>query len=220
MKQTVDWHSYWIKERQGFHEGQVNTYLQSHLSLFNLKPGDTVFMPLCGKAVDILWLAQQGYNVIGVEISGIAIKSFFAESSLDYSCKKTGRFTIYCSGQITLLQGDYMDLTAADLEACKLVYDRASIVAIEEFNRQSYVAKMLELIPASTPMLLVTLEYDQQVMMGPPYSVPVKEIESLYSPHYQAEVLTHSEQIDERPRWREIGLQSLLETALKLTGSV
>ncbi len=219
MKQTVDWHSYWVRERQGFHEGQVNTYLKRHLRLFDLTAGDTVFMPLCGKAVDILWLSQQGFNVIGVEISEIAIKSFFDESNLQYSHETAGHFTLYRSGPITLLQGDYMDLTAAHLMDCKLVYDRASIVAIEAFNRQSYVAKMQALLPAGTPMLVVTLEYDQQRMSGPPYSVPVSEIEALYSPHYQVEVLTHAEQIDERPGWRDKGLQSLQESALRLTVS-
>lgn len=174
-------------------------------------------MPLCGKAVDILWLSQQGFNVIGVELSSVAIESFFAESELEYEKKQVENFVVYKSPNITLYHGDFMHIQAQQLEACKLVYDRASIVAIESFNRAAYKAKMLEIIPAATPMLLVTLDYDQDKMQGPPFSVPVDEITSLYQQEYNLELLQTAQQIDERPRWKAMGLDSLLESALRLT---
>ena len=217
MKQTVDWHSHWIRKSPGFHEGQVNSYLQQFLPLYNLQPGDTVFMPLCGKAVDILWLSQQGYHVIGVELSDVAIQSFFEESGIGFEKEELEKLVVYKAENITLYQGDYMNLQDKYLKNCKLVYDRASIVAIESFNRKTYKCKMLEIIPAATPMLLVTLDYDQNIMQGPPFSVPVSEITQLYQPEYKLELLQSSEQIEERPKWRDIGLQSLLESALRLS---
>lgn len=217
MKQTVDWHSHWTRKKPGFHEGQVNAYLEKFLPLFNLKSGDSIFMPLCGKAVDILWLSQQGFQVIGVELSEIAIKSFFEESELAFETVQYPDFVVYKAANITLYQGDFMDIQSAQLNQCQLVYDRASIVAIESFNRESYKRKMLEIIPAATPILMVTLDYDQEVMHGPPFSVPVSEISDLYQPEYQLELLLSSEQIEERPRWRELGLESLVESALRLT---
>ncbi|MBT3722119.1 MAG: thiopurine S-methyltransferase [Gammaproteobacteria bacterium] len=217
MKQTVDWHSHWIRKSPGFHEGQVNSYLQQFLPLYNLQPGDTVFMPLCGKAVDILWLSQQGYHVIGVELSDVAIQSFFEESGIGFEKEELEKLVVYKAENITLYQGDYMNLQDKYLKNCKLVYDRASIVAIESFNRKTYKRKMLEIIPAATPMLLVTLDYDQNIMQGPPFSVPVSEITQLYQPEYKLELLQSSEQIEERPKWRDIGLQSLLESALRLS---
>ncbi len=217
MKQTIDWHSHWTRKSPGFHEGQVNVYLQQFLPLYNLQTKAAIFMPLCGKAIDILWLAQQGYQVIGVELSEVAIQSFFAESGIDFVKVQLDKLVVYEAENITLYQGDYMDLEPEYLVDCKLVYDRASIVAIESFNRKAYQRKMLEIIPAGTPMLLVTLEYDQRIMQGPPFSVPVIEINDLYQPEYQLDILQTSEQIEERPKWREIGLQSLLETALRLT---
>jgi len=217
MKQTVDWHSYWNANRLGFHEGRVNRYLESFLSLYDLNPGDTIFMPLCGKAVDILWLSQQGFKVIGIELSDIAVNAFFHESGLDYERESAGSLQRYYTDSITLFQGDYLQLQAQDLMDCKLVYDRAALVAIEAFNRQSYVNKMLDIIPRRTPILLVTLDYDQQVMSGPPYAVPVAEIEALFESTYQVEILHSAEQINERPRWRQLGLEHLLESALRLT---
>ena len=217
MKQTVDWHSHWIRKTPGFHEGQVNAYLEQFLPLFELNSGDHIFMPLCGKAVDILWLSQQGYHVIGVELSEVAIQSFFEESDLEFVKVEQPNFVIYQAPNITLYQGDFMHIQAQHLTGCKLVYDRASIVAIESFNRKVYKRKMLEIIPVGTPMLMVTLDYDQNIMQGPPFSVPVSEITALYQPEYQLELLLTSEQIGERPRWRELGLESLLESALRLS---
>jgi thiopurine S-methyltransferase len=217
MKQTVDWHKYWEENRIAFHEGQVNPYLKRFLPIYNLQPGDTVFMPLCGKAVDIFWLTQQGFNVIGVELSEIAVRSFFEESELEFSHQQYNRFNLFRSDKISLFQGNYMHLESSDIAACKLVYDRASIIAIESFNRSSYVQKMLEIIPARTPMLMVTLDYDQQVMSGPPYAVSSEEIRQLFAPDYETILLHSSEQIEERPRWRENGLSSLIESALSLS---
>jgi thiopurine S-methyltransferase len=216
MKQTIDWHGFWSRERQGFHEGRVNRFLQRYLPEFGLQAGDAIFVPLCGKAVDMRWLAEQGHPVIGVELSPVAIESFFAESGLPYQRSKEGPFTVYRSINLTLYQGDYMQLEARQLEGCKLVYDRASLVAIEPFNRSSYVAQMRRILPPVTPMLLVTLEYDQDRMDGPPFSVPLDEVRSLYHSGYLVKELEQVEQIDERPKWREIGLESLKERALKL----
>jgi len=217
MKQTVDWHSHWKSDKPGFHEGRVNDYLKQYLSLFELQTGDTVFIPLCGKAVDILWLARQGFNVIGVELSKVAVESFFEESSLEYERQQIGEFSIYTAKNITLYQGDYMQLQANQLVNCKLVYDRASIVAIESFNRAAYVAKMLELIPNATPMLIVLLEYDQTQMKGPPFSVPAREVIELYQAQYRVERLQSEELIEIQAHWKQRGLTSLTETALSLT---
>ena len=216
MKQTVDWHSHWTKKSPGFHEGRVNAYLQQYLPVFRLQPGDTIFMPLCGKAVDILWLSEQGFKVVGIELSQVAVESFFQESGLEITQRETGKLMLYEAPNIALYQGDFMHLKPQTLSACKLVYDRASIVAIESFNRAAYKKKMLELVPASTPMLMVTLSYDQNQMKGPPFSVPVDEITKLYLPEYQVKMLQSCEQIDERPRWKERGLESLIESALRL----
>jgi thiopurine S-methyltransferase len=219
MKQTIDWHSYWRENRTGFHEGQVNPYLERFLPLFNLQPGDAVFMPLCGKAVDMHWLAQQDLRVVGVEISDIAIESFAEESGVAFDCEEDENFKIFKSSHITLYQGDYMNMRAKYLADIRLVYDRAALIAIERFNRESYAEHMLRIIPTRTPMLVVTLDYDQNRMQGPPFAVSPDEIQQLYATTYRSELLSSSEQLEERPKWRELGLTSLVESALKLTAA-
>ena len=78
------WHDRWRENRIGFHETAVNSHLQNYLPGFDLPPGSKIFVPLCGKAVDMAWLAEQGYEVIGIEISRVALEAFFAEQALDY----------------------------------------------------------------------------------------------------------------------------------------
>lgn len=214
--QAEDWLARWRENRIGFHEGGVNPYLRRYINEFKLKPGDRIFMPLCGKAHDIAWLAGQGYEVIGIELSDIAIESFFAEFNLQYQQFRSDRFVMRKSDNIILLQGDYFDLQSDDLEACKLVYDRAALIAIVESSRNRYCSHMQSITPDDCDMLLVTLDYDQTQMSGPPFSVCREEVFSHYQSGYQIQVVEENDVLDEQPRWRTQGLTTLQETVFQL----
>ncbi len=212
------WLDRWKQNRIGFHESTVNQYLQRYLPDFNLNQGDTIFLPLCGKAHDLVWLAQQGYRVIGIELSEIAIESFFSENKLIYQQFESGRFILRKSGNICLIQGDLFDLQREDLSTCKLVYDRASLIAIDKFNRDRYCAHMLSIIAQDTAQLLITLDYNQARMSGPPFSVSEEDVRRHYGPAYSINRLEANDVLDERPRWRDQGLTALTESVFKLTG--
>ena len=210
------WLDRWKQNRIGFHESTVNPHLRRYLPDFNLNPGDTIFMPLCGKAHDIDWIAQQGFQAIGIELSEIAIESFFSEHNLQYQQFESERFTLRKSGNISLIQGDYFDLQREDLSACKMIYDRASLIAIDEANRSRYCAHMLSIVPQATDQLLITLDYDQAQMKGPPYAVSTPEVSRHYASEYSIDALEQNDVLDERPRWREQGLTSLCQTVYRL----
>ena len=112
MVDKQHWLDRWQQNRIGFHEAAVNRHLQKYLPRFALEPGNCVFLPLCGKAHDIAWIAQQGYEVIGIELSAIAIEAFFDEHELEYQRFDSDRFGVYEAQNITLLQGDFFDLAA------------------------------------------------------------------------------------------------------------
>lgn len=213
---TEDWLARWQENRIGFHEGDVNLHLKRYINDFELKPGDRIFMPLCGKAHDIAWLAGQGYEVIGIELSAIAIESFFTEFKLQYQQFQSDRFVMRKSDNIVLLQGDFFDLQDDDLEACKLVYDRAALIAIDESNRSRYSSHMRSITPSDCDILLVTLDYDQAQMSGPPFSVSREEVSKHYQSEYQIQVMEENDVLDEQPRWRKQGLTALLETVFQL----
>jgi thiopurine S-methyltransferase len=217
MVDNKHWLDRWQEDRIGFHEANVNRHLQNWFPGLAPAPGSGIFLPLCGKAVDIHWIARQGFEVVGIELSSIAIEAFFAENSLDFERVETDRFAEYKSENITLLQGDFFDLKHDNLSNCQLVYDRAALIALERHDRPRYYDHMLSILPASCDMLLISLEYDQTEMQGPPFSVPTEEIIQRYRDTFSIHALETSNIIDERPRWRKVGLSALQETVFSLT---
>jgi thiopurine S-methyltransferase len=217
MVDNQHWLDRWQEDRIGFHEASVNHHLQNWLPRLAPPPGSRVFLPLCGKALDILWCAQQGYEVIGIELSQIAIEAFFEENSIACERSASDRFEIYRAEGITLLQGDFFELSADDLQGCRLVYDRAALIAMESNNRPDYYEHMLAILPPDCNMLLISLEYDQNEMQGPPFSVPTDEILQRYREDFSVNLLETNSIIDERPRWRKVGLSALQESVFSLT---
>lgn len=216
MVDNQHWLDRWKENRIGFHEPAINQHLQQYLTRFDLPAGACVFLPLCGKALDIAWLAAQGYEVIGIELSSLAIEAFFEENQLDYERVDSDRFGVYRSGNICLLQGDFFDLSSDDLGACSLVYDRAALIAMAAHLRPRYCEHMLSIIPASSNMLLITLEYDQTAMQGPPFAVLTEEVKQYYSEVFSINLLESNDILDERSRWRDAGLNALSESVFRL----
>lgn len=59
--ETSFWHRRWLNNEIGFHQSEVNPFLLEHFSALQLPPGRRVFVPLCGKTLDIGRLLSQGY---------------------------------------------------------------------------------------------------------------------------------------------------------------
>ena len=49
------------------------------------KSGCSIFVPLCGKTLDLIWLNEKGHTVMGCELSEVAAKQFFEENKIPYS---------------------------------------------------------------------------------------------------------------------------------------
>jgi thiopurine S-methyltransferase len=209
------WHQRWESNQIGFHEGQVNAYLARHYPHLRLAPGKTVFVPLCGKSVDLRWLADQGAHVLGVELSPIAVESVFAEQGLTPRTRKDGAFTVWESEPIRLLCGDFFALAPADLAGVHAVYDRAALIALPPERRADYVAHLDRLLPGARHTLLVTLEYPQEQMQGPPFSVAKREVYTLFA-GARIERLGTQDVLADNPRFREKGLTRLLECAYRI----
>lgn len=209
------WHERWENNLTGFHLDEVNPYLREHWPALNLKAGSRVFVPLCGKSLDLIWLAEQGFEVTGIELSPLAVKSFFAENHLNVERTKIGGIDRWQSGNIRLFCGDFFALTTEILGQVDAVFDRASLVALPAAMRQNYAAKLTE-ITRSAPKLLVTLEYEQSKMEGPPFSVTEDEVKSLYQANYQVKQLSAQDVLADNERFRVRGLDYMNECAYKL----
>jgi len=184
------WHSRWQEGRIGFHQSDVNTFLKTNWATLKLPAQSTVFVPLCGKSLDMLWLAAQGHHVIGVELSEIAAKEFFAEQGVQPDINQTDGFISYSANNVTIMCGDFFDLSVADLEGVTAVFDRAALIALPKDLRKAYVSHLRKLLPSSYQMLLVGMEYDEAVMSGPPFSVAWAEITDLFDPHCELKIIS------------------------------
>ncbi|MCF6220965.1 MAG: thiopurine S-methyltransferase [Robiginitomaculum sp.] len=180
MEDPNFWHNKWETNIIGFHQDSYHNALVKYWSDFNLNNGSGVLVPLCGKTSDMIWLAEQSYRVIGVELSAIAAKDFFVENNIPYEMSTTGQFQKYQGGNITILVGDFFDLTRADIPNVKAVYDRAALIALPDEMRARYTGHLETILSRGTHILLITLAYNQSQMDGPPFSVTGKEVNTAF----------------------------------------
>ena len=211
------WKQRWQENQIGFHLDQVNPLLEKFCSALKLAPGAQVFVPMCGKSVDMLWLANAGYGVTGVECSELAIQSFFTEHKLPCTRSIDHALQSYQSKNIDLLHGDFFDLQTDILSCVAAVYDRAALIALPPDMRKNYVEKLFDVLPPTASLLLITLAYDQALMSGPPFSVTESEVQALYGKRFTIHMLQQTNVLNEQPRFAQRGLDSLLETAYLLS---
>ncbi|MEM7188180.1 MAG: thiopurine S-methyltransferase [Pseudomonadota bacterium] len=182
------WHERWEANQIGFHQAQVNALLADNLTALNLSPGARVFVPLCGKTLDIAWLRDQGLRVAGAELSRLAVEQLFEGMSLTPEATEIGPLTLLSAGGVDIFVGDIFDLDAATLGAVDAVYDRAALVALPPEMRTLY-AQHVPTITNGAPQLLIAFTYDQSIMDGPPFSVPEDEIRTHYGERFQLEAI-------------------------------
>jgi thiopurine S-methyltransferase len=163
----------------------------------------------------MLWLSRQGYQVLGVELSELAVQSFFAEAKLQPSRSKQGRFECWQAENIRILCGDFFDLDADDVAACNLIYDRAALIALPENLRNEYAAHLRRLFMRPTQGLLVVLSYPQHELPGPPFAVNAEEVAALYR-GAEIRLLHERDILAQEPRFRNQGVTNLFERVYAL----
>ncbi|CAG9933987.1 thiopurine S-methyltransferase [Candidatus Nitrotoga arctica] len=168
----------------GFHKSEANSLLIEHFEKLNLAKGSRVFLPLCGKSRDCEWLLASGYRVVGAELSELAITELFKELGLEPKISKVGELTRYSAKDIDMLVGDVFDVSAEYLGPINAIYDRAALVALPAFIRQQYTSHLMNITNAA-PQLLISYEYNQLLMDGPPFSVNENEVKQHYGATYQ-----------------------------------
>ena len=184
------WQERWQNKRIGFNQPEVNPLLIKYFSTLDLLASSRVFVPLCGKSIDMLWLIDQGYDVVGIELVESAVQEFFIEQDISYTIKAHGENpNIKCyKGQllgqtIELWVADIFTLNSDDIGHIDAVYDRAALIAMPAELRTQYSQQVIDL-SQNAAQLLLTLNYDQNERAGPPFSISREQIEQYYSAHY------------------------------------
>jgi thiopurine S-methyltransferase len=177
------WHAKWERNEIGFHEREANPLLVAHFSDLSLPEGSRVFVPLCGKTLDIHWLLSRGFRVAGVELSRVAIEQLFSELGVEPNRTVLAKISRYSADGIDIFAGDIFDLSRGELGRVDAIYDRASLIALPETVREQYVKHLME-IAGPAPQLLICLDYDESLVGGPPFSVTPDEVARHYQDSY------------------------------------
>lgn len=180
---TEFWQQRWEQNRLGFHEPEANPALIDFIDRLVLADGGRVFVPLCGKTLDIGWLLSRGYRVAGVELIELAVERLFDDLGVAPAISETGSLRHYRAEDIDIFAGDVFDVPREFLGPVDAVYDRAALVALPEQTRQRYSLHLMRITDAA-PQLLVTFEYDQDEMPGPPFSISDDEVLGHYDGAY------------------------------------
>lgn len=182
------WLQCWRDQCTDFHQNIVNPLLVRFWSSLELTYGSRVFVPLCGKSLDMIWLAQQGHDVIGVELSPVAVENFFRENGLTPTKQRQGQFTLWRDGKLSILCGDYFALTRDDIGPFDTVYDRAALTALPENIRGCYVGQLTKLVPKTAGIFLLTIEdAAEDATMSQAIGVD-EEIAALYSVGFEIDL--------------------------------
>lgn len=211
------WCERWAKSETGFHQNEINPHLQRFWPALNLTPGSSVFVPLCGKSRDMLWLRGQGHEVVGVEICPLAVEAFFAENGLHTSVIKQGTFSVYKTERLRLYCGDFFQMASKDMAGVSAVFDRASLIALPPSMRSAYAAHMQTILASGVNILLVTLDYPQHEMQGPPFSGKELEVRALYEKTGEVRLLYSADILDKEQRFRDKGITQLQEKVFLVT---
>ena len=199
-----DWRSRWHEGKIGFHLGEPHAGLREFSDRLLDEPG-RVLVPLCGKAVDLRYLAERGHEVVGIEFVEKAARDFFDEQSLPCE-RRDGDHPVYAGGSIEIHVADVFTISNEDVGSIDAVYDRAALIALPEDQRGVYAGRLMRWLRPGGRMLLVTLAYDQARMSGPPFSVPDDDVHRLFGELCEVERLATTS--DEKPpaRFAEQGI--------------
>lgn len=186
------WHQKWKSNVIGFHISEPNPLLVSNFKALSVKAAGRIFLPLCGKTLDIAWLLSKGYRVVGAELSEIAVTQLFEELGVKPTKKNLGDLTRYSAENIDIFVGDIFHLSSKDLGAVDAIYDRGAFVALPKGMRDRYATHLIH-ISNGAPQLLISFEYNQHLLPGPPFAISNKELSQQYKDTYEVTLLASEE---------------------------
>ena len=211
------WLERWENNQIGFHQDDFSPYLSEHWSSLTKSANCQVFVPMAGKTKDMLWLANEGHTVLGIELSEIAVDAFFAENDLTASKETIGPYVHHTSENIQFICGDFFHLTPEQTNEIKLVFDRASMVAMPVDLRNKYADHMALLLSPGVETLMVSMEYPEGEMSGPPFSVSEADVNALFSKNFEIKLLASIDVLEQNPNLSKRGITAMDEKVYQLT---
>ena len=214
------WNERWQQGQIGFHLGQPHDWLVAAERRFPSR--SRVYVPLCGKTVDLVWLRDRGHEVIGCEFVASAVQDFLKEQGLTAETERRespdgGVHECHRTPGLSVLQGDALTLNPQILGGpVDVIFDRAALVALDPDCRRRYVDGLHRLLRPGGHILLIAFAYDQSRVSGPPWSVDAGTIDTLFGDRFSIEtVAVRSE--EGNPRFQAAGVPAMEERCCWLT---
>ena len=205
------WQNRWQSQQIGWHRAEYNDLMVKHWPSLNVPDGGEVLVPLCGKSLDMLWLAEQGYSVVGLDMVEQAVQTFFEENELEIVSTKSGKHVRHSCPPFTIFQGDFFQLKEGTVNA-DAWYDRAAMIAIPLTSREAYVDQIRKQTKPNAVGLLITFAYPQKEMEGPPFALHDEHVFELFSNGFEVECLEKIDLGDEKER----GLTSVTSSVFRI----
>lgn len=181
------WHDRWDEGRVGFHRAEVNAHLRRFIdarpargSSVPTEESPRALVPLCGKSLDLWFLRDEGFAVTGVELVPRAVQDLFADAGHSITWAEGG--AVARGGGIEVRLGDFLQVPVGASQF-DLIWDRAALVAISPSSRTAYRDRLLELLAPGGVLVLVSVEYPEGALGGPPHRLPDREVQALFAPH-------------------------------------
>lgn len=206
------WDSRWAEGKIGFHESEVNPALVRFGDFAPPTRRDApprVLVPLCGKSLDLVWIAQKGIEVVGIEFVAKACDEFFEERGERPEELTLGGWPARRAAGVTLVQADFFRVTPEALGRFDGVYDRAALVAIEPERRPDYATQLARLAAPGGKLLLLTFVHD--IGHGPPHSVPEGDVRRTLGPTFGVDLVSDEDILPGEPRFQERGATYMRE---------
>ncbi|MEM7082978.1 MAG: hypothetical protein AAF465_09610 [Pseudomonadota bacterium] len=183
--ESAFWHSRWASDEIGLHQEDVSPLLYRYWDSLRVSPRGLVFVPLCGKSTDMLWLAKHDFHIVGVELDKSSAERFFIENKLESHVDQRHSMRRYRASTlpITIYQGDFFNLPKSVIHECDVVLDRGSLVALPDVTRRAYSEKLKTDLSSNAEMLLISIEHC--LADGPPYSLNHTDINALFGAQYR-----------------------------------
>ncbi|MBE0490122.1 MAG: thiopurine S-methyltransferase [Halomonas sp.] len=188
-----EWLERWREGRIGFHRDRPHPMLVAHWPNLEVRPGTKVLVPLCGKSLDMRWLASGDHPVLGIELAPEAIEQFVAEGQGVVTRYHQAGFQICRQGSVELWQGDFFHFHIEQAAEIGAFYDRASLISLPPATRQRYAFHLAQLVPPGSRGLLISLERARGDEGGPPFSVSHDEVRELFEPNFHVAHLEDGE---------------------------
>ncbi|ART79147.1 thiopurine S-methyltransferase [Oceanisphaera avium] len=190
------WQQRWQENRIGFHRQAINPRLIQFWPSLNIAKSARVLVPLCGKSNDMHWLAEQGHEVCGFELSPIAVTEFFSDAALKPLQSTVGPYTCWQAPPYKIFQGDFFQAASLN-QHFTAMYDRAALVALPNRLQPQYVALLAQLLLPGAQGVLITVHYAPEQQQTPPFSVSEAKVRELFAPYFSVQLCArHAESLN------------------------